>query len=171
MGEVYQAFHPALERKVAIKLIHTRLVSDPEAIDRFRREAKVVAALRHPGIVQVYDFDVEGDAFYMVMEFIPGQSLQQRLAILHNRAERLPLVEALRLFRLICEAVAYAHSQQVIHRDLKPSNVLLTQEGKPILVDFGLSKSNSSATSATLLPSARYNRAWIRFTNRRDPIA
>jgi serine/threonine protein kinase len=140
MGEVYKAFHPALEREVALKLIHTHLVSDPEAVDRFRREAKVVAALRHPGIVQVFDFDVEANTFYMVMEFIPGQSLQQRLAAPYRQDERLPLVETLRLFRLMTEAVAYAHSQQVIHRDLKPSNVLLTPEDKPVLVDFGLSK-------------------------------
>ena len=89
MGEVYQAFHPALEREVALKLIHRHLVSDPEAIDRFRREAKVVATLRHPGIVQVFDFDVEANTFYMVMEFIPGQSLQQRLAALYRQNERL----------------------------------------------------------------------------------
>ncbi len=76
MGEVYKAFQPALERDVAIKLIHTHLVGEPGAIDRFRREAKAIAALRHPGIVQVYDFDVEDEALYMVMEFIPGQTLQ-----------------------------------------------------------------------------------------------
>ncbi len=140
MGEVYKAFQPALERAVAIKLIHTHLAGEPGAVDRFRREAKVVAALRHPGIVQVYDFDVEGDAFYMVMEFISGESLKERLATLHAREERLPLDEALRLFQLITQAVAYAHSQGVVHRDLKPANVLLTAAGEPVLVDFGLSK-------------------------------
>ncbi|HSG20107.1 MAG TPA: serine/threonine-protein kinase, partial [Burkholderiaceae bacterium] len=140
MGEVYRAFHPTLEREVAIKTIHTHLADDPKAVDRFRQEARVVAALRHPGIVQVHDFDVEGDAFYMVMEFVPGESLQQRLALLHDQGQRLPLDEALALFQSITQAVAYAHSQGVIHRDLKPANVLLTAGGQPVLADFGLSK-------------------------------
>ena len=84
MAEVYKAFHPTLEREVAIKVIHPRLAEDPCSVDRFWREAKVVAALRHPGIVQVYDFEVESDILYMVMEFVPGESLQERLAALHN---------------------------------------------------------------------------------------
>jgi len=88
MGEVYRAYPPALERDVAIKLIHTRRADDPAVADRFRREAKVVAALRHPGIVQVHDFDVEAGAFYMVMEFVPGESLKQRLTDLHRQGER-----------------------------------------------------------------------------------
>ncbi len=108
MGEVYRAYQPSLERDVAIKLIHTHLTNDPDQIDRFRREARVVAALRHPGIVQIHDFNVEGDAFYMVMEFIPGDSLQHRLAAFHAQGERMPLDEALRLFRLMIGAVAFS---------------------------------------------------------------
>jgi serine/threonine protein kinase len=99
-----------------------------------------VAALRHPNIVQVYDFEVEGDILYMVMEFVPGESLQERLAGLHKNGERMPLDKALHLFRLIVQAVAYAHGRGVVHRDLKPANVLLTPEDQPILTDFGLSK-------------------------------
>jgi len=140
MGTVYKAFHPILERDVAIKLIHTHLATTPDAVERFRREAKVVAALRHSGIVQVYDFDIEGDTFYMVMEFVRGESLKQRLAAIHHKNEHMPFSEALTLFRLITQAVAYAHSQDVIHRDLKPANVLLTIKNQPVLVDFGLSK-------------------------------
>lgn len=140
MGEVYRAFQPTLERDVAIKTIRTHLAGDTGTADRFRREAKVVAALRHPGIVQVHDFDVEGEAFYMVMEFVPGETLQQRLVALHTKGERLPLSKALPLFQAITQAVAYAHSQGVIHRDLKPANVLLTAEEQPVLADFGLSK-------------------------------
>ena len=140
MGEVYKAYHPALERDVAIKLIHTHLASESGAVDRFRREAKVIAALRHSGIVQIFDFDVEGHAFYMVMEYVPGENLKQQLTALHARGERMPLDQALSLFRAITEAVAYAHGQGVVHRDLKPANVLLTTAGHPILADFGLSK-------------------------------
>jgi serine/threonine protein kinase len=140
MGEIYRASHPALERDVAIKVIRTNKASDPTIVDRFQREAKVVAALRHPGIVQVHDFDIEDDAFYMVMEFVHGESLADRLARLQAQGKLLPLGETLRIFRLITEAVAYAHNQGVIHCDLKPSNVLLTREEQPILVDFGISK-------------------------------
>src|SRR5512136_1795288 len=131
MGEVYKALHPTLERDVAIKLIHSHLTSDPEFRERFRREAKIVAGLRHPGVVQVHDFDVEGETFYMIMEFVPGESLEHRLRALHDRGERMPLAEAMHLFVQIAQAVGYAHSQAVIHRDLKPSNVLLTSQGQP----------------------------------------
>ena len=140
MGEIYKAAHPKLERDVAIKLIHTFKASDPNVVERFQREAKVVAALRHPGIIQVHDFDVEGDAFYMVMEFVPGESLAQRLDRLDEQGQRMPLAEALRMFRMITEAVAYAHGQGVIHCDLKPGNVLLTRDDQPVLADFGISK-------------------------------
>jgi len=140
MGEIYKAFHPALERTVAIKVIHPHFVEEPAFVDRFRREAKIVAALRHPAIVQVYDFDIEKGIVYMVMEFVPGESLQAHLAQLHQQGERLPLNDALSLFRTVVEAVAYAHEHGVIHRDIKPANVLLTPEGQPILADFGLSK-------------------------------
>ena len=140
MAEVYKAFHPTLERDVAIKVIHPRLADDPNSAFRFRREAKVVAALRHPSIVQVYDFEVEGDTLYMVMEFVPGESLREQLAGLHDGGDWMTLNKALHLFRPIVQAVAYAHSRGVVHRDLKPANVLLTREDEPILTDFGLSR-------------------------------
>ena len=140
MGQIYKAHHPTLERDVAIKLIHIHRASDSTIVDRFRREAKVVAALRHPGIVQVYDFEVEDDVFYMVMEFVNGETLGHRLTSIDAQGGQLPLAEALRLFRLITEAVAYAHNRGVIHCDLKPHNVMLTTGEQPILTDFGISK-------------------------------
>jgi WD40 repeat protein/tRNA A-37 threonylcarbamoyl transferase component Bud32 len=140
MAQVYRAFHPTLERDVAIKVIHPRLADDPDFVDRFRHEAKVVAALRHPGIVQVYDFEIEGDTFYMVMEFVPGESLEDHLAVLYERGEWISLDKTLDIFRPIVQAVAYAHDQGVVHRDLKPANVLFTSEGQPVLADFGLSR-------------------------------
>ncbi|MBN1873862.1 MAG: protein kinase [Anaerolineae bacterium] len=140
MAEVYKATHPTLERAVALKVIHPRLARDPAFVERFRREARVVAALRHPGIVQIHDFDTEGGVFYMVMEFVPGESLHERLESLRQRGTYLSLQETLRIFRQIVEAVAYAHTQGVVHRDLKPANVLLNTEDRPILTDFGLSK-------------------------------
>lgn len=140
MGEIYRAYHPKLERDVAIKLIHTYRASDPLIVERFQREARVIAALRHPGIIQIHDFDVEGDAFYMVMEFIHGESLAQRLDRLQFQGSWISLSEALNLFEQITAAVAHAHSQGVIHCDLKPGNVLLTKDGQPVLADFGIAK-------------------------------
>jgi WD40 repeat protein len=140
MGSVYKAFQPELERDVAIKTIHPYLVSDSHALERFQREAKIVAKLRHPAIVQVHDFDVENNTCYMVMEFVPGETLENRLQAIHAKGERLPLNEALRLFQAITRAVAYAHAQGIAHQDLKPANVLLTEQGQPVLADFGLSR-------------------------------
>jgi serine/threonine protein kinase len=140
MGKVYKASHPTLERDVAIKLIHLDYATDPSMVGRFRREAKVVAALRHPGIIQVYDFDIDEDMLYMVMEYVPGESLAQRLAGIRAQGGQLSLEEALRLFRLITQAVAYAHQQGVIHCDLKPGNIILTTQGQPVLTDFGIAK-------------------------------
>jgi WD40 repeat protein/tRNA A-37 threonylcarbamoyl transferase component Bud32 len=140
MGKVYKAYHPALQRDVAIKIIRSEILDDPIAVRRFRREATIVAALRHPNIVQIHDFDIEGDMLYMVMEYIPGANLKNRLSVMDEQKKRMPLPEALHLFQLICQAVAYAHQQSVIHLDLKPANVLITPRGRPILADFGLSK-------------------------------
>ena len=108
MGKIYKASHPTLERAVAIKLIHLDQADDPTVVERFRREAKVVAALRHPGIIQVYDFDIEADLLYMVMEFVPGVNLGQHLASLNAQKGQLSLENVLRLFHRITQAVAYA---------------------------------------------------------------
>ena len=141
MAEVYRAFHPTLERDVAIKVIHRHLAEDPDFVERFRSEAKIIATLRHPGIVQVYDFEVEdNNTLFMVMEYVPGESLSQFLAAIHQEGKHLTLGQIINLFRPMLEAVAYAHSRGIIHRDLKPANVLLNSEGRPILADFGLSK-------------------------------
>jgi WD40 repeat protein/tRNA A-37 threonylcarbamoyl transferase component Bud32/energy-coupling factor transporter ATP-binding protein EcfA2 len=140
MAQVYRAFQPDLERDVAIKVIHSHLVDDPDFVHRFRHEAKAIAALRHPGIIQVYDFIAEGNTFCIVMELVPGESLQERLAAAQKRGERIPLNQALHLFQLITQAVAYAHDKGVYHRDLKPANVLFVSQDQPILVDFGLSR-------------------------------
>lgn len=161
MAEVYKAYHPNLNRHVALKILHAHLADAPDFMGRFRREAQAVAQLHHPHIVQVFDFDSEGDAQYMVMEYVPGQSLKGLLDDLYQRGERLPLEEVLRLFRALLDAVGYAHSQGMIHRDLKPANVMLAQteddrrqteaaspsavhhppsSPRPVLMDFGIAK-------------------------------
>ncbi len=135
MASVFKAYHAALDRYVAIKVLHLALNGDPNFIARFRREARVVARLDHPNIVPVYDFaEYEGQP-YLVMKFIEGETLKARLlrgAVKHE--DILPIVEA------VGAALTYAHHMNVLHRDVKPSNVLLTNNGQIYLADFGLAK-------------------------------
>ena len=140
MAEVYKAFQPSLDRYVAVKVLHTFMAEEKDFLARFRREAKNVAALRHPNIVQVFDFDVEGDQYYMVMEFLDGPTLKSRLESLHLRGERLPLQDVLRITRDVGSALGYAHERGIVHRDVKPANVILEASGRVILTDFGVAK-------------------------------
>ncbi len=140
MSAVYKAFDHNLKRTVAVKIIHPHLANDPDFVRRFETEARAVAQLRHPNIVQVFDFAHEGELYYMVLEYIPGESLQKVLQRLRERGERLPWAEALRLMVPLADAVDYAHRQGMIHRDIKPANILLTPQGDPILTDFGLAR-------------------------------
>lgn len=136
MAEVYKSHHPELGRDLAIKIVHPFLTDTPGFVERFRREARTVAALRHTHIVQVYDFDVTEDGlYYMVMEFINGHSLEHYLAA---RGGSVSVPEAAYLFRQIAEAVHYAHQRQIIHRDIKPANILVDQSGQLYLADFGI---------------------------------
>jgi serine/threonine protein kinase/Flp pilus assembly protein TadD len=140
MAEVYAGLDPALDRPVAIKLIHPRLAVDAQFEERFRQEARLVASLRHPHIVQVYDYQVTDDGPVMVMEFLPGGSLKERLDDLRARGERLPLAEAARITDALASALEYAHRQGAVHRDVKPANVLFDREGAPVLADFGIAR-------------------------------
>jgi len=140
MSAVYKGVDPNLRRPVAIKLIHAHLATDFEFVSRFEEEAAAVAQLRHPNIIQVYDFNHDGGTYFMVMEFVAGESLFQRLSSLHSQGQRLPQGEAIRLISTVCDAVQYAHDRQIIHRDLKPANVMINPTGQPILMDFGIAK-------------------------------
>ncbi len=140
MGEVYKAFHPQLQRYVAIKVLLTSSETDPEFIARFQNEALAVARLRHPNIVQVFDFDIEGDKPYMVMEFVEGETLAQRMTRYHREGKLASTEEIAHLFQQLCSAVDYAHKQGMLHRDIKPANVILNAQGDAILTDFGLAK-------------------------------
>ena len=141
MATVYKAYQPALERYVAVKVIHEQLAADDEQFfKRFRREAKSVASLRHPNIVQVFDFGVEDDAAYMVMEYLAGTTLKADLSALAAKGETMPLEEVQRVFQAVASAVEYAHRQGMVHRDIKPANVMLTTRGDVILTDFGIAK-------------------------------
>jgi hypothetical protein len=129
--------------------MYTHLAEDPDFVKRFEREAKNVAALRHPNIVQVFDFDLEGELSYMVMEFIDGVTLKTHLENLTRTDKPLPLSESIHIVNEIGQALAYAHAHNMIHRDVKPANVMVTRENRLILTDFGLAKI-LSGTSLTL---------------------
>ncbi|MEW6092744.1 MAG: protein kinase [Chloroflexota bacterium] len=140
MAQVYKAYHPSLDRYVAIKVLRSDLVEESEFLSRFRREARSVANLRHPNIVQVYDFDVQDDFYFMVMELLEGDTLKAYLNAFRTRNERMPLGELTRILSDALAGLAYAHAEGVIHRDLKPANILLTRRGQAVLTDFGIAQ-------------------------------
>jgi serine/threonine-protein kinase len=140
MAEVYKAFQPALDRYVAVKVLHPFLLEEDGARERFSREARAVASLRHPNIVQVFDYDNEGDIYFMVMEFIDGPNLKQVLHQQAQQSKRLDLARIDEIITAIGGALAYAHSMGMIHRDVKPQNIMFTAKGQPLLTDFGIAK-------------------------------
>ncbi len=142
MAEVYKAYQPGLDRYVAIKVLHSFLATEPDFLDRFRREARIAAMLRHPNIIQVYDFDYskEDDAYYMVMEFIEGPTLKTRIQELTEKGELLPLDESIRIVTSIANALDYAHQHGMVHRDVKPANIMFTRDEQVVLADFGIAK-------------------------------
>ncbi|MFY9551436.1 MAG: serine/threonine-protein kinase, partial [Thermoanaerobaculia bacterium] len=148
MGEVYRARDTRLDRVVAIKVLPSRLSSDPELRRRFDREARAISQLSHPNICALYDVGREGEIDYLVMEYLEGETLAARIA-----GGALPLDQTLRLGSQIAEALERAHRAGIVHRDLKPSNVMLTKDGVKLL-DFGLARKSVAAGRATDLTSA-----------------
>jgi serine/threonine protein kinase len=140
MAEVYRAYQKNLDRNVAIKIMHAFLADEEGFLARFQREAKAMAALNHAHIVSVYDFDVQDGIYYIVMEFVGGGTLKQRLEALARQGNRLPLSETVRLVLEIADALAYAHSRGMVHRDIKPGNIMISDEGGAVLTDFGIAK-------------------------------
>ncbi|GIW11705.1 MAG: hypothetical protein KatS3mg061_2762 [Dehalococcoidia bacterium] len=134
MAAVYRATQPSLNRTVAIKVLDTSLQADPSFIARFRREADTVAKLMHPNIVPVYTFGEEGDLLYLVMGYVPGGSLAERLG------QRLDFPTIGRIIGQVADALDYAHQQGVIHRDIKPGNILLGTDDWALLSDFGIAR-------------------------------
>src|SRR5687767_4537842 len=159
MAEVYLGSHLTLERPVAIKFLHSYIEQDPDLLSRFQREARVVAGLRHPNIVQIFDFDATDGHPYIVMEYLKGPTLANYLRHLHERNERIPQHQVARLLKVLTDALDYAHKQGVIHRDIKPGNILLhsktddipldqplTRDVEAVLTDFGLVRIMNAAT-------------------------
>ena len=145
MGEVYKARDTRLERIVAIKVLPPEWTNDPAAKERFDREAQTIASLKHPHICVLHDVGSEGETNFLVMEFLEGETLTDRLV-----RGPLPLQEALGIAIAIGDALDKAHRQGVVHRDLKPGNVMLTSGG-PKLLDFGLAKSQAALPAGTTM--------------------
>jgi serine/threonine protein kinase len=150
MGEVYKARDTRLERTVAVKVLPQHLSASPEVRQRFEREAKTISQLSHPHICALYDVGRAGETEYLVMEYLEGETLLERLA-----KGPLPLEQTLKYGVEIADALDKAHRQGIVHRDLKPGNVMLTKSGVKLL-DFGLAKAMAPATpqsSLTALPT------------------
>ncbi len=140
MARVYRGYHAQLNRYVAIKVLRADLADDESFSARFHREAQAVAALRHPNIVQVFDFDVQDGMPYMVLELLEGDTLKARLNAYRQRGERMPFGEVVRVLLDILDGLAFAHQAGMVHRDLKPANVLLTRHGQAVVADFGIAQ-------------------------------
>jgi len=139
MAEVYLGQHTTLNRPVAVKVLHSFLAGDETTRRRFRAEAQAVAALRHPNIVQVFDFDLVDDQPYLVMELLEGLSLDDYLTALHAAGRRLPPETTARLIASLAAALEYAHARHIVHRDIKPANVMLRRDGAgPLALDAPL---------------------------------
>src|SRR5438270_8861848 len=159
MAEVWKGFDTQLQRYVAIKLLHANLLNDPEFMTRFVREARAIASLHHPNIVQIYDFqtgdssDASNSIAYMVMDYVEGQTLADYMRNTSRMGKFLPATQIVNLFASISRAIDYAHEHGMIHRDIKPANILLDKRnttrnpmGEPILSDFGIAKLIGVAT-------------------------
>lgn len=144
MGEVYLANDTKLDRQVAIKALPAHLAAEPDRLSRFQREAKVLASLSHPAIGAIYGLEEADGHQYLVLEYIDGETLADRLV-----SGAVPIEEALVLAKQVAEALEAAHEKGVIHRDLKPANVMLTSDGRAKVLDFGLARTAEGTPSTT----------------------
>ncbi len=150
MSTVYKGFDPNLERPVAIKIVHSFLALHDKFVQRFQREASSVARLRHPNIVQVYDFNQIEDTYFMVMEYIEGVTLQNTIdGIRSGEAGVVPIHDLIGKGEKLASAMDYAHRAGLIHRDVKPANIMIQPDGEPLLMDFGIAKLVDTAQNIT----------------------
>ncbi len=172
MAEVYLGRHTTLNRPVAVKILQAHLQEDEDLKRRFMAEAQSVAALRHPNIVQVFDYDVVEGQPYIVMELLQGYSLSEYLSKLHDSGITLPISSVSRLIKKLAAALDYAHERGIVHRDVKPANIMLRQgsqpidpsaplppDVEPILTDFGVARLTHATTqtaTGTVLGTPAY---------------
>jgi eukaryotic-like serine/threonine-protein kinase len=156
MADVYLADDRKMGRQVALKILHPQYAGDDSFVERFRREALSAARLQHPNIVQIYDSGQEGDFNFIVMEYVEGRSLKDYLA---DEGGQLEVAEASRIAREVLTALAYAHRTGLVHRDIKPGNILLSEDGKVQVTDFGIARAEAGSTmtqTGTILGTAYY---------------
>lgn len=157
MARVFRAYQPSVDRYVAIKVIEKNLSNDPLGVERFQREARLIARLEHVHILPVYDFDGANVPPYIVMRYLDGGTLKDILT-----RGQLPLSDIAYLFRQIASALDYAHRQGIIHRDIKPSNIMIDREGNAFVSDFGIARvvttsgEHSSTASGVIVGTPDY---------------
>ena len=144
MASVYRAYHPALDRYVAIKVLPDFFADEPGYRERFQQEARSVARLRHPNILGIFDFGYDAGTCYLVFELVEGGTLADRIG------KPMDLREVVKLLEPLASALDHAHANGILHRDIKPSNILLQRDGTPILADFGLAKIAGSMQKLTM---------------------
>ena len=142
MATVYLAIQESLDRPVAMKVLSAELVSDEEFCKRFLREGKTLASLSHPHVVKIFDSGEHDGIFYMIMELMSGGTLTDRLD-----SGNLPPAESVEIVKKVASALAFSHGKGLIHRDVKPANVLFSEEGTPVLSDFGIVKATKKETT------------------------
>ena len=135
MATVYQAYHERLDRQVAVKILHESFVRDDTFLERFEREARIIARLEHPQIVPIYDYAEFDGQPYIVMKFIEGGTLKRRAI-----KEGIALDDMVRMMSMLADGLTYAHEMGVLHRDVKPSNILIDERDLPYISDFGLAR-------------------------------
>ena len=144
MAVVFLAEDLVLERQVAIKVLPPEMTRDAQLVTRFQREAKTAAKLDHPNIIPIYRVESEGGVVYIVMKYVAGQSLEDLLA-----NGPLPISRVRHVLREAALALGHAHRRRIVHRDVKPANIMLDEEGRVILTDFGISKAVQDTAQLT----------------------
>ena len=149
IGEVWRARDTKLKREVAIKILPDEFSRDPDRVNRFQREAEVLASLNHPNIAAIYNLEEANGSRFLVLELVEGDTLADRI-----KRGPVPIDAALNIAKNICEALEAAHEKGVVHRDLKPANVKITPEGKVKVLDFGLAKAMETASTHSVLSNS-----------------
>ncbi|MEW5865409.1 MAG: Stk1 family PASTA domain-containing Ser/Thr kinase [Bacillota bacterium] len=155
MAEVYRAHCSVLNRTVAIKVLRPQFASDEEFVERFRREGQAAASLSHPNIVSIYDVGQDGERYYIVMEYVSGQSLKEII----RKCGELPPVKAAWIAWQILAALEHAHQNNIVHRDIKPHNILVTSDGRVKVTDFGIARATSTSAlteTGTIIGTVNY---------------
>lgn len=155
MAEVYKAEDTILNRTVALKLLHPRLAHQANFVERLRREAQAAANLNHPNIVNIYDWGNQNDTYFIVMEYLKGESLKTII----DREAPLATARALKVATQVCDALQFAHDHDVVHRDIKPHNIMINEKGTVRVTDFGIARAGGATAmtqTGSVLGTAKY---------------